>query len=364
MAILCRILKLTIVILSLLFSHSLIAAGNLLFGSVTPPKVVVIRPKLYDYAPTVLVNDSGVYDIWWCAKIPDHKGDTILHLSFVSSWLKNGPSYGMGAAYPEFEGYGGSTHFDARHTCDPSVIEVGNTYYLYYGGLAAASNSISVTTRLGVATSNDAKTWKRVNGGVPILNPRPILASDRNIYGVGQPSIIALNGYFYLLYTDTVGPDGPGLYVLRSTHPLFKIQAEGWTGQGFSYVDLSYPPRTASSQKRLIANGFSGDWAYIPSKNQFMSAVDLGPPDHRVLRLTTYDSQTLMKKGELDVPMGSTEGPGLSRDRKGWLVYTERSNGQLSFQVFRSIGKPRTLGAARSVPSWDIAVSTVTLDIR
>src|SRR6266498_2800682 len=96
---------------------------------------------------------------------------------------------------------GSFTGFDAVHTCDPSVLKVGGTYYMYYTGAAgdhAHGNAI------GLATSPDGRVWTRANGGRPLVTSAGNV-NRGNTYGAGQPSAIYVGGYFYLMFTDTTG---------------------------------------------------------------------------------------------------------------------------------------------------------------
>lgn len=350
------LLRQLVIIFTVLLTKNAIAVGDLAFISATTSKVVISRPARYDYAPTVILDSSGQYNMWWCGLVRGGMGDTILHLSFPTSFLMGGNTINEGDERAVFSKSGGAVNFDAAHTCDPSIVKVADRYYMYFGGISetkSKENDLSATTKLGVATSADGVVWERANGGKPILEPRMLLKDDKNRYGLGQPSVIFLDGYFYLLYTDTVGNDGSGIYILRSRKPLLKDEVEQWTDQGFVPIDLRNHP----TPKKFLT-GFSAEWAYIPSKKLFIVAMGAKNKDGEVMQLITFDQHSLKRKGAVDIPMEWTEGPGLSRDQNGWLAYKESSNGLLSFQIFRSVGKegrPET---------WDIAVSTVTINIQ
>lgn len=110
-------------------------------------------------------------------------GDDIL---YAESPNLDGPFAAPGGGDPliVFEGRGDGS-FDGQHTCDPSVVEVDGTYYLYYG--AAVNDGV---TTVGVARSADGLSWER-------LADQPILTSAHqqdtgNDYGAGQPSAVRL----------------------------------------------------------------------------------------------------------------------------------------------------------------------------
>lgn len=342
---------LIVFIMTFFLSQQVMAAGNLALVSVAPDEKVITRPARYDYAPAVMVGDDGRYRLWWCAAVKAGLGDAILTLDMTASMFAKGEANGN-LAHPVLSKSGSANKFDGAHTCDPSIVNVGGRYYMYYGGLSenkTPKNELLVATKLGVAVSQDGIVWERANGGNPILEPRTLLLSDMNRYGLGQPSVIHVDDFFYLLYTNSVGNDGPGMYVLRSRTPLFATGVEEWTVNGFVPVDVN-----SISTKNKLLNGFSADWAYVPSKDIFLVAMR---GIEGVMKIISFDKQTLKRNGVVDVPMGWTEGPGLSRDKKGWLVYKEPVDGQFTFQIFRSIG-------ARSDPrSWDMAVKSVTIKI-
>lgn len=135
------------------------------------------QPAPYNYAPTVMEN--GGYRVWWCSQVPGvGPGDDILYAAAPAA---DGPyaAEGGAPAVPVFTGQPGA--FDGVHTCDPSVIKVGSTYYLYYTGAAgdhARGNAI------GVASSADGFAWRRENDGKPIVTASEAVHRD-NAYGAG-----------------------------------------------------------------------------------------------------------------------------------------------------------------------------------
>src|SRR5699024_12100015 len=93
--------------------------------------------------------------------------------------------------------------FDAVHTCDPSVIEVGGTYYMYYTGAEGKSTHGNA---IGLVTSDDGVHWTRERTDSAIVTPAHDEHRDNN-YGAGQPAAVVLDGWFYLMFTDTTGAD-------------------------------------------------------------------------------------------------------------------------------------------------------------
>ncbi|AHH96113.1 hypothetical protein KALB_2745 [Kutzneria albida DSM 43870] len=212
----------------------------------------------YNYGPTVLVDD-GSYRMWWCSQLPGVgvPGDDVLS---ASAPALDGP-YGA----PTVDLHGGGSGFDAKHTCDPSVIKVSGSYYLYYTGAAGEQpfgNSI------GLITSADGVHWTKL--GHPVVEPS-MQVHGENTYGAGQPSALYLDGWVYLMFTDTTGaaagPKGTGQFVLRSKDPTFATGTQALTPNGFAEVSGTRSARTTS-----ISDSNSSDWMWVDALNAFAVA--------------------------------------------------------------------------------------------
>ena len=338
-------LSLMVVCFSSANGHSADDAFKLL--SATPGYPVIVRPHQYDYVPTIIYNGNTSH-IWWCGSVRPGAGDTIFEANVPGLDFER-----PGAAtniHPVFSNPGDQSKFDGRHVCDPSIIEVSNRMYMYYGGIPESrnkENNLKVAGRVGVAVSDDGgENWTRANQGEAILSPRELQESDNNRYGLGQPSIIYHNGFFYLFYTNTVGPDGVGIYLVRSRHPLM-TEAEEWTSQGF----IPLKGRTPIKGERFI-KGFSADWAYIQKYNMFMMALR---KEEGIMQLVFFDETLQRRLGTVDIPIEWTEGPGLVRDESGNLVVLDDQDSVLSFYLLRSTGVPRRPA------TWDISASKIRL---
>lgn len=317
---------------------------------VTPGSKVIARPQKYDYVPTIISHGHSS-TIWWCGALNPGAGDIIFAARMSGTDFES--SRGVTDMHPVFSNSGNRSKFDGKHVCDPSIINVSNRMYLYYGGIAetkSSGNDLEVATKLGVAVSDDGgQSWKRANQGEPILTPRPLQRSDKNRYGLGQPSVVYHNGLFYLFYTNTVGPDGIGIYLVRSKHPLM-TEAEEWTSHGFVPLRGQSPLRG----ERLI-QGFSADWAFIPKYKMFMMALR---KKEGVMQLVFFDETLQKKLGAVDLPLEWTEGPGLVRDESGNLVLLEEKDNIFAFQLLRSTGVPR------QPVTWDISASKIRLSVK
>lgn len=216
---------------------------------------------VYNYAPAVML-DGGKVRTWWCSQMGTAQptGDDILYSEGP------GPDGPFTAALPVLSGSG--TSFDAMHTCDPSLVKIGDTYYLYY--TAASRDNHANGSAVGVATSKDGISWTRANNGQAMLGTSDDIIRE-NTYGAGQQSAVYLDGWVYLLFTDTTGyaaaSNGAGQFVLRSKNPLFTTGVESLGPQGFKPVQSTTEART-----RSVVEAFSADWMWIDAASAFAIA--------------------------------------------------------------------------------------------
>jgi hypothetical protein len=291
---------------------------------------------VYNYGPTVMVDGSRTR-MWWCSQYGSAApaGDDVLYAEATGAAAPQDATFtgpGGGAPPAVFSGNPGS--FDGVHTCDPSVLRVDGTYYLYYTGSAgdrAHGNSI------GLATSTDGLTWDRVGSG-PIVSPAHDVARD-NDYGAGQPAVVYLDGWFYLMFTDTSGAaagwNGAGQFLLRSTDPAFAEQVEALGPGGFEPVDGTAEPR-----RRSVVDAFSADLMFVDALEAFAIA-------HETEQGTTI---TFWNRGftanpyhQVAIPGPWQEGPGLFRRPDGHAPLSTRDPcARVPFDVVRAtvIGGP------------------------
>jgi hypothetical protein len=255
----------------------------------------------YNYAPAVM-QDKGAVRLWWCSQLGSAgpPGDDIL---YATAATLDGPFRSPKAVFS-----GSRRGFDAVHTCDPSVIRVDGTYYLYYTGSAggrAHGNAI------GLAVSTDGKRWQRRTDPIATASG---LDPKGNTYGIGQPSALKLGGWFYLMYTDTTepgaGPNGAGQFIVRAHDAAFTTDVQSLTASGFQ-------PSDAHPVKKSIVDAFSADWMWVDALNAFAIAHEtangttitfLGAD----LTATPYEPVVLAGPWQ--------EGPGLARKPDGHAV--------------------------------------------
>src|SRR5690625_4241999 len=143
----------------------------------------------YDYAPTVIVEDS-TEKMWWCGHNVD--GDGIYYSQSplgADEW--SDPLLVMSA----------DQEWENVHVCDPSVVagefHIEGTdyrYLMYYG----AADLTSQNTKLGVAYSNDGVEWVK-------YADEPLLEDPQQIYdyGVGMPALFAAGDSVYAAYFNS-----------------------------------------------------------------------------------------------------------------------------------------------------------------
>ncbi len=283
-----------------------VTTGNTRGGNA---RIAELDLGMYAYVPSVM--DDGVFKIWYCSTPGDAD-----HIYYSES---HGLDSGWSAPTSVFTARTGSLNvggnpnnsdFDRGHTCDPSVIRVYGTYYMYYGGnwsLAAPGR-----TAIGVASSQDGKTWTRMNNGQAIIRPKNEVDG---LYGAGQPSVLYRGGLFYMLYTDTSttypGPELAKVFVLRSPDPTFQVSVDELQNWG-TWVRISgAPARTFTPFAQGLA---SLEWRY----DDMLDAVGVAIPNstcpgcNDIITLIYYNLDSMNWTGiRFDVPGHWTEGVGL-----------------------------------------------------
>ncbi len=264
--------------------------------------------------------------MWWCGGLA---GDYIYYATATSL---AGP---WSTPVVSFSPTGNTqAHFDGYHTCDPSVIKVGGQYYMYYGGYQVMNHVPGVFTKIGVAQSSDGISWQRLNGGAPILVPSMVNPPPPGTltYGTGQPSAIYLEGWFYLIYSDTTGATPLGQYVLRSSDPTFQTGVYQYLASGWSLVTT-----TPTNQFAPVLDAQSVDWTYLDAVGIFSVAIN-GLTNHNSLRF--YDKSLSTFAGQQVNIIGKwTEGPGIARRPNGHARGAANCSAY-NFDIMRSVCNP------------------------
>ncbi len=298
----------------------------------------------YDYAPSVMLENNK-FKMYWCG---ESLGDQIFYSesdTYWKSWSKPRPVFRPGKTFSK------NKAFDDFHVCDPSVVRARGKYYLYYGALPSVSAEDRCETKIGVAESLDGQNWVRINSGLPIVKPARKCPSSQ--YGAGQPSVVYLDGYFYMIYTDTSGfaskkSNGAGLYMIRSKSPTFvnrEIRApKGWVsaskGNGIRVTDYN-----------LIA-GFSVDMMYSDLIDSFVIAVNTNP-NHTTLIFVDKN----LSKSRPDMKINGTwrDGPGLIRKPNGHAL-PAASCDIIPVSLVRARG-------GKSPSTWDLYLTDAEIEL-
>jgi hypothetical protein len=127
------------------------------------------------YAPEILFH-NGVYRMWYGAQGRDGHDRILLAESPDGvSWETKGVAL---------------DHGDANHVNDPSVVKVGDTFFLYY-----TRAPVDVRDEIALATSVDGVTWQERG---TVFHPGADGAWDSLL--VGRPSVLHENGRFRMWY--------------------------------------------------------------------------------------------------------------------------------------------------------------------
>lgn len=296
---------------------------------VTTHDAIVLTRKSYNYAPAV-IHDGAFFHLYWCAGVA---GDYVLHAEAPDL---HGPWHGEGK-----EGYDQALapsrapdRFDGQHACDPNVLKVAGRFYLYYSGLPQPNSGL---TAIGVAVSDDAVHFARLNGGAPIVTAaktNPAWEKSKLTYGAGQPAAVFLAPYVYLSFTDSTGAganpiNGAGQFVLRSKDPGFADGVQEYTDHGWK--DRSFGKHTA---EHSILEAFGIDWAYDADTNTLLTVADRVAGEATLLALDPRSFRTLAT-GSL--PIDWREGPALVAQSDKSMA-ARKECGAMDVAVFAAAG--------------------------
>ena len=266
---------------------------------------VILRRPSYNYAPSI-IHDADLYHLYWCGGVA---GDFILHsqaASLAGPWhaaASDRPSSFDVALSPTKS----PRDFDGLHTCDPNVIKVGSTYYLYYSGEA----SEGALTAVGVAASRDGVHFTRQNDGVPIVTAsrtNTAYVTTHLTYGAGQPAALFIAPYVYLSFTDSTAAgankgNGAGQIALRSVDPRFESGVQELTQQGWQGREPGHHTGEYS-----FLESFGLDWGYDKQTGMIVAVSD-----RIAKRASLYflDPTTLATRATADMALSWHEGPAL-----------------------------------------------------
>ncbi|MGE3780089.1 MAG: hypothetical protein AB7F89_23070 [Pirellulaceae bacterium] len=112
--------------------------------------------------------------------------------------------------------FGERDAFDATWVSCPSVVRVGEWYWMYY---SAFFDRASGAGGIGLAKSKDGVTWRRANRGEPVLTPGRAGAQDAG--QVMGPHVLRDNDRFHMWYTGMDDrPTNKRIQVYRIFHAV------------------------------------------------------------------------------------------------------------------------------------------------
>ncbi len=210
------------------------SSAELLFAHGTPGV-----DKFYNYCPSIMEESDGTRHIYYCTN--KVAGNVTDYIGYRKGTLQSNGTYSYSnetiVLAPTADTW------DARHTCDPSVIKGSFTYsshnYSYlmaYLGCITNDNSMN---EVGIAVSDaPAGPWVKVDSLNPFEHFTGTSGYDGWEWGYGQPSLISIDKAGKILFTFTAGErSGTHIYVekwdfsnLNSPVQLAARKQVGFTG--------------------------------------------------------------------------------------------------------------------------------------
>jgi predicted GH43/DUF377 family glycosyl hydrolase len=149
----------------------------------------------------------------------------IAPVSDVTKWRRHGPLFDVG----------GKGAFDETWCVIPCVHRIGGKWHLYYTGRSSGPGGLQAFCGIGLATSDDLKTWKK-HGPDPVLKGDGFAEwpNNRGIAGAGrilelpQPDGRTLYRMYYTLATGSSSKD---LFVDQAKQAVIAHSHDGitWT---------------------------------------------------------------------------------------------------------------------------------------
>ncbi|MBI3324500.1 MAG: hypothetical protein HYZ92_04385, partial [Candidatus Omnitrophica bacterium] len=179
----------------------------------------------YEYSPSYMV-DGNTEKVWWCGLDPrDGAGDVIGYRE-----RPVGGSWGavQTVLYPNDAGWEGI------YACDPAVVKgqfaYGGTTYSYALYYTAWSGSSTTENAIGVAFSNNGRSWVKYANN-PIITSQ---APGTGGYGAGEAQVYNSNGQagLWLFHTDTSPSFGTRQFLRTTTDGIHFGAPQATTMQG------------------------------------------------------------------------------------------------------------------------------------
>lgn len=277
----------------------------------------------YDYGASVMLDGDGKYKMWWCGSVPSG-GDGIWYADSVDNQVWSTPRLVLRSAGAPYQGI---------HACDPSVVKTSAGVYHLYFTSDGNSTGVGSDNSIFLATSPDGVTFTHANGGRPVIS----LTSRDGSYGIGQSSVMLIDGRFVHFYTDT--SKGPtDIYVAESTN-----------GLSFSLANRGVP---------VLRNVAAVDVKYLARSRRFVVAAE-GPQWSVGFRLLSRSFVPLQSStppaGTFGMPCNHN--PGLLGDSRGYAL------GEVEIGVYYGSGTTTSSinGPCWNPASWEIRRGVLAL---
>jgi hypothetical protein len=196
--------------------------------------------NLYNYVPSVIRNDNGIEQMWWCGG--PNPSDSIWYRAI---------DVGTQQVITQPTNVSWSHHsWASTYVCDPSVVRgvftnplgdgVTYTYAMYFTGTNQADGN---NNRVGVAFSNDGMNWNEY--------PDPVYYQASALYGTGQQSVMSADGksaiWMWSINVQTANTEPT--YLLHSDDgihftQIFAVSAAGIPGGFLMGADFAYDYNT------------------------------------------------------------------------------------------------------------------------
>ncbi len=152
----------------------------------------------YRYGPTMMYNENGTLEAWF-SSLPE--GAQYAHCWDVLTY-RSTSDYGehWTDEYVSIAPLDGTE--EAFSVCDPAVIFMDGWYYMFYTSTIEAEGRYN-NVYAARAVSPDS-VWERWNGngwGGNVVKPVVTYGSNALHYGIGEPSVVIVDGKLYLYYT-------------------------------------------------------------------------------------------------------------------------------------------------------------------
>ncbi|NUN12052.1 MAG: hypothetical protein HUU55_00295 [Myxococcales bacterium] len=269
----------------------------------------LVRPG-HDYGPAIVQAEDGIWHMWWCGSPAQATG------AWDSIWYATSTD-GLNWTCPSEAVKVSQSGLDADAVCDPAVVKVNDTWWMYYTGIHTA---VDWSNRIFLAKSEKpGGPWTKYpnnDNPVPILSDSACNGADPGDYCVGQSAVVYKNGVFYHWFTDS--GKGPGAF----PSPLPTMLALSTNGVDFILQNNGQP----------VFNHADTDVVWDKDSEMFVMVYG-NVDDNKLYWTTSNDGVAFLPHDDsrtLDVKLahGQNHNPGLAGDVFGHITsYTFEIHG-------------------------------------